>query len=110
MKLEEGCAQIAGGFEVELGRVIESVKRALGRAGWEEGGYEFDDWETDLSGRSKMVIRRFTHEMNGRPLWPDIVDVTLTTNGRVRAVYTEKLQSGCEKGKLKIQWSYAVLV
>lgn len=100
MKLEEGCAQIAEGFEATSGlkvgpeRVVASVKRALLRAGVnvpEETG-----WEVELRvlpGRpiydrtlSKMVMMRRNHDMNWRPFWAEIVNVTLTTNGRVRAV------------------------
>lgn len=104
MKLEEGCAQIAGGFEATSGqkiepeRVVASVKRALERVGSGVAGET--DWEVDLRilprrpiydrTLSKMVLRRFTHEMNGVPLWPEIVNVTLTTNGRVRAVCTQR--------------------
>jgi len=99
MKFEEGCSQIAEGFEATSGlriepeRVVESVKRALLRVGVvaEETG-----WEVELRvlpGRSvydrtlrKTVMRRRNHDMNGRPFWAEIVNVTLTTNGRVRAV------------------------
>ena len=98
MKLEEGCAQIAGWWGVDPEVVIGSVKMALERVGWGDGGYEFDDWEVncrcvDWDKRCdprRSVVRRFTHEMNGIPLWPEIVNVTLTTNGRIRAVCIQR--------------------
>lgn len=112
MKFEEGCAQIAEGFEatsgqkVDAGRVVASVKRALDGVGSGVAGET--DWEVDLRilpGRpiydrtlSKMVLRRFTHEVCGWPLWPEIVDVTLTTNGKVRAVC---IQRNCAPVKRK---------
>lgn len=98
MKLEEGCAQIAELFRVDPGVVTEAVLRALEKTGWEKGGYEFDDWQVscrcaDWNKRCdprRSVIRRFTHEMNGTPLWPDIVNVTKEVAGKVRAVCIQR--------------------
>jgi hypothetical protein len=104
MKLEEGCAQIADGFEATSGlkvgaeRVVSNVMKALARVG--SGVADETDWEVDLRvlprrpvfdrTLRKMVIRRFTHEVCGWPIWPEIVNVTLTTNGRIRAVCVQR--------------------
>lgn len=104
MKLEEGCVRISEWFRVDPGVVTGAVLRALEKTGWEKGGYEFDDWEvscrcTDWNkccDSRRSVVRRFTHEMNGVPLWPDIVNVTKEAAGKVRAVC---IQRNCRKVK-----------
>lgn len=110
MKLEEACIKLAKEFGVEEERVMVNVNGALGKTGWQrQGGYEFDDWEVACPGfipdchcgGRRKILARFTHEMNGVPLAPDILTVVLTT---ARSVVVTCVQRNCKELKKLPQW------